>query len=113
MTSMAVAWLPSGCQEDDQHERREQEPVRHEGGHGVRRDEAEQEVDGGQPGDGSRREPDADHRHIDVTRDVAGNIKTVAYAGNNQQAQIPLSSTSSITASTSGTTNSSIARLAA
>lgn len=46
-----------------------------------------------------------------VTRDSAGDITGVTYAGNSNQAEIPLSSTSSIAPSTSGSTNQSIADL--
>lgn len=46
-----------------------------------------------------------------ATRDSAGNITGVTYAGNSQQAQIPVSSTANISPSTSGTTNSGIADL--
>ena len=46
-----------------------------------------------------------------VTRDSAGNITGVTYAGNTSQAQIPLSSTATIAPGTTGTTNQSIASL--
>ncbi|HZZ18180.1 MAG TPA: flagellin [Opitutaceae bacterium] len=44
-----------------------------------------------------------------VTRDSTGNITSVAYAGNTSQAAIPLSSTTSVSATTDGTTNQGIA----
>lgn len=44
-----------------------------------------------------------------VTRDAQGQISSVAYVGNSSQAAIPVSSTSSISATTSGTTNQAMA----
>ncbi len=43
-----------------------------------------------------------------ATRDASGNITSVAYAGNSNQAQIPLSDTASISPATSGATNTGI-----
>ena len=44
-----------------------------------------------------------------VTRDSSGNISNVTYAGNTSQASIPLSSSTSVSATTDGTTNQGIA----
>ena len=44
-----------------------------------------------------------------ATRDAQGQITGVTYTGNTQQASIPLSETASVTPSTSGDTNSSLA----
>jgi flagellar hook-associated protein 3 FlgL len=44
-----------------------------------------------------------------VTRDSSGDITNVTYAGNTSQASIPLSSSTSVSASTDGTTNQGIA----
>jgi flagellar hook-associated protein 3 FlgL len=46
---------------------------------------------------------------LTVTRDAAGKITGVSYAGNSAQAAIPLSETASVSATTSGTTNQGIA----
>ena len=44
-----------------------------------------------------------------VTRDASGNITNVAYVGNNAQTNVPVSSTTSVAATTDGTTNAGIA----
>jgi flagellar hook-associated protein 3 FlgL len=44
-----------------------------------------------------------------VTRDSSGDITNVTYAGNTSQASIPLSSSTSVSATTDGTTNQGIA----
>jgi flagellar hook-associated protein 3 FlgL len=44
-----------------------------------------------------------------ATRDAAGNITAVTYVGNNAQASIPLSSSTSISPTTDGTTNQGMA----
>jgi len=44
-----------------------------------------------------------------VTRDSSGEITGVTYTGNNSQAAIPLSSSSTVTPSTDGTTNAGMA----
>jgi flagellar hook-associated protein 3 FlgL len=44
-----------------------------------------------------------------VTRDAAGDITSVTYAGNSSSAQTPLSSTTSVTPLTDGTTNAGVA----
>lgn len=44
-----------------------------------------------------------------VTRDASGNITGVTYAGNQSQANIPLSSSASVAPTTDGTTNTGIA----
>lgn len=46
---------------------------------------------------------------ITVTRDSAGDITAVSYAGNTSSAETPLSSTTSVTPLTDGTTNQGIA----
>jgi flagellar hook-associated protein 3 FlgL len=43
-----------------------------------------------------------------ATRDAAGKVTSVAYAGNSSQAQIPLSDTASISPATDGATNTGI-----
>jgi flagellar hook-associated protein 3 FlgL len=43
-----------------------------------------------------------------ATRDAAGDITTVSYAGNSAQAPIPLSETATVTPTTSGATNTSL-----
>jgi len=44
-----------------------------------------------------------------VTRDSTGQITAVAYAGNSDSAEIPISTSSSVTATTSGTVNQGLA----
>jgi flagellar hook-associated protein 3 FlgL len=46
-----------------------------------------------------------------TTTNAQGEIASVSYAGNNSQSAIPVSATTSISAATSGTTNSGIATL--
>jgi flagellar hook-associated protein 3 FlgL len=46
-----------------------------------------------------------------VTRDSTGQITAVAYAGNSDSAEIPISTTSSVAATTSGTVNQGLASL--
>lgn len=46
---------------------------------------------------------------VTVTRDVNGKITAATYAGNNAQAEIPLSEAASITPSTNGATNAGLA----
>jgi flagellar hook-associated protein 3 FlgL len=46
-----------------------------------------------------------------VTRDASGQITAVAYQGNTSQAQIPISTTGTIAATTSGATNQDLAAL--
>jgi flagellar hook-associated protein 3 FlgL len=50
-----------------------------------------------------------DQPPFQVTRDAQGRISSVSYVGNNSQASIPVSTSASIAANTSGATNQSMA----